>query len=166
MRCGNVEPLVERYVDGSLDAVTAGEMERHVRACGRCAARVTAARLLQAAFVDVPTAKAPEGFTDAVMDAVYREALAPAAAREDAGRPQPVLRMYRRVGLSFVLTAAVLAVSLFIPRLSYSTLLTEHGIGAGVGEGSAVIAQGTLENADQAMRALMGGNTNGGGTAR
>jgi anti-sigma factor RsiW len=190
MRCGNVEPLVERYVDGVLDAPMAQDVERHVRTCGRCTARVAAARRLQAAFAAEPLVRAPRGFTSAVMDAVYREALAPqhaadgegmerqgadggraawglsAFARTGARSPLPVLRMYRRLGLSFVLTAVVLTASLLIPRFSYPALLTEQGIGAGVGRGSAVIAQGTLENANQAMRVLMGGNTSGGGTSR
>jgi anti-sigma factor RsiW len=167
MRCGSVEPLVERFVDGDLDAATAREVETHARACRRCAARVAAARRLLAAFDAEPLARAPEGFTDAVMDAVYREALAPRdATRAGAARSLPVLRMYRRVGLSFVVTGAVLAMSLLIPRFSYSVLLSEQGIGAGFGKEGAVIAQGTLENAGQAMRGLMGGKDGGGGTTR
>jgi len=101
--------------------------------------------------------RAPRGFTDRIMDVVYREALAggPGAA-ESVARPSRLpARVYRRLGLSFVLTAGVLAVSLFIPRTAYSTLVGTGIAGAAFSRESTVAVRSALDGADNAVRGIL-----------
>lgn len=165
MRCMRVEPLIERYVDGALEEPLSREVEKHVGSCARCAARVSAARRLLSAFAAEPAVRAPRGFTDRVMDAVYREAVAPRPAESIRTRSLTTLaRMYRRLGLSFMLTAVVLTASLFIPRAAYPTLFSQNGSGTGFGRGSGSTAavRNALEKADNGVRGLLGEPQNGG----
>ena len=115
---------------------------------------------------------APSGFARKVMDSVYRESLAgrssPAAA---AGRgtvlsaavrmSRPtVARMYRRLGLSFMLTAAVLAASLLVPHGTYSTII---GSGfAAPGTGPSATVQRVLLGAGHAVQGALGEQQIGG----
>jgi anti-sigma factor RsiW len=148
MRCARVEPLVERYVDGSLDAPRAREIDAHAGSCARCTSRIETARRIAAAFAAAPRVRAPRGFADKVMDAVYRQAL--------ANRPRVAPpRFYRKLGLSFVLTAGVLAVSLFIPRAAYSTLVGADISGAAFSRENTVAVKSALDGADNAVRAIL-----------
>jgi anti-sigma factor RsiW len=163
MRCAQVDPYIEAFVDGSLDPRRASEIVAHVGSCAMCAARVRAAgRIVRSLGVE-PRVRAPRGFTDRVMDVVYREALAGGARPQGVERPSRVpARGYRRLGLSFLLTAGVLAASLFIPRIAYPSLMAVSGAGAGfVGEGTTAV-RGALDGADAAMRGMLGENVNGG----
>lgn len=166
MRCAQVDRHVERFVDGALVASLARRIETHVRSCARCAARVDAARALLEGF-GAPLDRAPPGFAARVMDAVYREALAggprPAGSEtRDARRTRMPARIYRRLGLSFVLTAGVLAASLFVPRAAYPGLLGTGSAAAGLTrEGSAVV-RGALNGADSAVRGILRAQVNGG----
>ena len=95
--------------------------------------------------------RAPRGFTDRVMSTVYREALVPrpqtadrhgAAARSlaaDAARRPFALRLYRRIAVSLMLTAVVLAASLLVPHVAYPSLIgTSEGATFGHGPSDAV----------------------------
>jgi anti-sigma factor RsiW len=148
MRCARVEALVERYVDGRLEASAAREIGEHARFCARCTARIETARRIAAAFAAVPPVRAPRGFADRVMDGVYRQALAgPRRAAPE--------RFYRKLGLSFVLTAGVLAVSLFIPRAAYSTLAGTGIAGAAFSRESTLAVKSALDGADNAVRGIL-----------
>ena len=59
-----------------------------------------------------PRLRAPEGFSRRVMEAVYRESLRGGPAALD---PAERSRAFRRVGLSFVFSALVLALMLVAP---------------------------------------------------
>ena len=148
MRCARVEPYIEAFMDGSLDPARVLAIEAHVGSCARCAARARAARRITWALAAEPSVRAPGGFADRVMDAVYRQALAgPPRAAPD--------RFYRKLGLSFVLTAGVLAVSLFIPRASYSTLVGSGTAGAAFSQESTVAVRSALDGADNAVRGIL-----------
>jgi hypothetical protein len=124
--------------------------------------------------------RAPHGFAQRVMDAVYREALAgrslPAgivpsgiAARRGirelagsmAARPT-VSRMYRRLGVSFMLTAAVLAVSLLIPHGGYPTLIRSGSANEALGAGPSAAVQSALIGAGHAVQGALGEQQIGG----
>jgi hypothetical protein len=98
------------------------------------------------------------------MDAVYREALAGGVRTEQrdvlstAGRAPS--RMYRRLGLSFLLAAGVLAASLLVPRVSYPSLVGKGEAGLSQ-EGSAVV-RGALDGAEIAVRGILREQGNGG----
>jgi hypothetical protein len=117
--------------------------------------------------------RAPHGFARKVMDAVYRESLVgrtavpSASARTTllsdavrASRPM-VGRMYRRLGLSFMLTAAVLAASLLVPHGAY-TLLIGSGTDAALGPGPSAAVQNALVGAGHAVRGALGEQLIGG----
>jgi anti-sigma factor RsiW len=167
MRCAQVDRRVERFVDGALDIPLARQIERHLQSCARCAARVDAARALLKGFGAHPD-RAPPGFAARVMDAVYREAL----SRRQETRParMPVQRIYRRLGLSFVLTAGVLAASLFVPRAAYPGLLGAASAAAGFSResdaaalrGYGVAVQNALNGADTVVRGILREQANGG----
>jgi hypothetical protein len=117
------------------------------------------------------TVRAPRGFAQKVMDAVYRESLAgrsPAeaargislAAAARASRPM-VSRMYRRLGLSFMLTAAVLAASLLVPHGAYSTLIG-GGSDTALGAGPSAAVQNVLVGARHAVQGALGEQQIGG----
>jgi anti-sigma factor RsiW len=174
MRCAQVGRRVERFVDGALDVGLAREIGAHLQSCRRCSARVNTARALLRGS-RAPAESAPTGFASRVMEAVYREALA-GGPRVSALEPQErrparlPARVYRRLGLSLVLTAGVLAASLFVPRAAYPGLF---GLGSGAnglsqetstavsrGFGSAV--QSALNGADSVVRSILREQANGG----
>jgi len=106
---------------------------------------------------------APRGFSRRVMNAVYREALAGVPAREPAAAPSPsrVSRLYRRLALSFMLTGAVLAVSLLVPRGAYTTLIGA-GAGTALGAGPSTAVQSALVGAAEAVQGALGERLIGG----
>jgi anti-sigma factor RsiW len=148
MRCAQVDPYIEAFVDGSLDLPRASVIGAHVGSCARCAARARAAGRIVRALSAAPPVRAPRGFADRVMDVVYRQAL--------AGPPRVAPdRFYRKLGLSFVLTAGVLAVSLFIPRAAYSNLAGTGIAGAAFSRESTVAVKSALDGADNAVRGIL-----------
>jgi len=174
MRCVQVGRRVERFVDGALDKGLVQRIEAHLRSCRRCSVRVDAARALLKGS-SAPAEKAPTGFTSRVMAAVYREALSGGArtsaqeTRETLPARLPAL-IYRRLGLSLVLTAGLLAASLFVPRAAYPGLLgsmstsdgfsRESGVAGRRGFGAAV--QSALNEADSVVRGILREQANGG----
>lgn len=107
--------------------------------------------------------RAPRGFSQRVMNAVYREALAGVPAREPAAAASPsrVSRLYRRLALSFMLTGAVLAVSLLVPRGAYPTLIGA-GAGTALGAGPSTAVQSALVGAADAVQGALGERLIGG----
>jgi hypothetical protein len=160
MRCALVEPLVERFVDGTLDSQRAREIEEHARVCVRCTASIEAAAALLKVFAAEPPYRAPREFAARVMDAVYREALAGGSrpAREEQ-RGSPARRLpagiYRRLGLSFVLTAGVLAMSLFIPRVAYPVLIGTGSPAVGFSREGGAVVRSALDGADTVVRGIL-----------
>ena len=126
--------------------------------------------LLEGAREDV---HAPSGFARKVMDAVYRESLAGRASPAGAAGRRAVVtaavrmsrptvaRMYRRLGLSFILTAAVLAASLLVPHGTYSTLIGS-GFNAALGTGPSATVQNVLVDAGHAVQGALGEQQIGG----
>lgn len=165
MRCAQVDRLVELFVDGALEDSQLRKIEAHALSCPRCTGRIRTARGVVESFT-APRERAPSGFTARVMDAVYREAL--------AGRPGPVFRekrpagssgvparMYRRLGLSLLLTAGVLTASLFVPRAAYPGLLGVDFAAGFSREGNAAVRD-ALNGADTAVRGILREHAQGG----
>jgi anti-sigma factor RsiW len=160
MRCARVEPLIERFVDGAVSLRDAREIEAHALTCARCTARIAAARRLSGALGRAQGVRAPRGFAERVMNEVYRQALAGHPAAGSQVPQRTVGKMYRRLGLSFMISAAVLSASLVIPRVAYPTLIGSRGPDAGVG-GSAVV-QSVIQGADKTVRGILGEQQVGG----
>ncbi len=166
MRCAQAGPLVERYVDGVLDPGLARAIRDHAVTCTRCARRIEAARAVRDILASEPALRAPRGFADSVMDAVYREALAgPQAGAREERETRPLLtagsaRTYRRLGLSFLLTAGVLAASLLVPRIAYPTLF--GAAETGLSRDSGAVVRGAMNGAETMVRDILREQENGG----
>jgi anti-sigma factor RsiW len=175
MRCAQIDRHLERFVDGELDIELTQQIEAHLRSCTRCIARVDAARALLKGL-GAPAERAPAGFASRVMAAVYREGLAegPRLSRPESLKTHPALlpaqRIYRRLGLSLVLTAGILGASLFIPRAAYTVLLGSGSAAGGLSRESAVMVprgfgaavQSALNGADSVVRGILREQANGG----
>ncbi len=107
--------------------------------------------------------RAPRGFAQRVMNAVYRDALAGVPAGEPSAVPVPsrVSRLYRRLALSFMLTAAVLLGSLLVPRGAYPTLIGSSA-GTALGAGPSTVVQSALVGAADAVQGALGQRLIGG----
>jgi anti-sigma factor RsiW len=160
MRCGEVRLLTAAFVEGSLGASQARLVEAHTAGCLRCSRELALERRVLEALRTAPPVRAPKGFSDKVMEGVYLQALHGSSAPEPdapALRRLPA-RGYRRLGLSFVVTAAVLAASLLIPRVAYPTLFTS----ADLGTGSATVVREMVQGADRAVQQILTEQNNGG----
>ena len=107
------------------------------------------------------TVRAPRGFADRVMREVYREALSPRPAQTVTS--PTARRLYRRVALSFMLTAVVLAGSLLVPRGAYPTLIAPGESGAALGSGTSAAVQSALAGAAMTVQGALGERLIGGG---
>ncbi len=157
MRCAKVGLLIDRYVDGQLPPDLVEAVGAHEQGCARCAHRVAAARRL-AGFLETDHAlRAPAGFHERVMDAVYRQALkgSPAEPATAAGSPSSKLRTYRRLGLSFMLSAVVLTVSLVLPRGLYPGLIRPESVAAGLSRGAPSAVKDALNGAGRAVQGTL-----------
>ena len=154
MRCRDVGPLADAFAEGRLPKDLAREIEHHAATCARCASLVLDARAVRAALSSAPHARAPRGFTDRVMTAVYRQALVGAAERREEAAKVRAAATYRRLGISFVVTAGILAISLLVPRAAYTGLLT--GRGGEIGTGSNVMVRQVMTGAADAVQEVLG----------
>lgn len=102
MRCETAEGVLHGYLDGELDPVRAGDVERHLRECPLCADELAALESLRAALRDPGLhAAAP-----ASLRRTIRDRLLPALA---AGAPSARARLPQRLG---VVAATILAAAL------------------------------------------------------
>ena len=104
--------------------------------------------------------RAPRGFAGRVMNAVYRESLAARPLSVRVSQPM-ASRLYRRIGLSLALTAAVLAASLLVPHGAYPMLLG-GGREAALGAGPSDAVRSALRGAGDAVQGVLGEQQIGG----
>ncbi len=169
VRCSTVNSLLDRYVDGRLAPGRAAEVSAHLASCSACAARLATARLLAAGLAFQTTAAAPAGFRRNVMEKVYRLGMAGYPSRAvETDKEARRGGFYRRLGLCFMLSAAILAVTLVIPRASYPGILASKVVAADLGSDRTSIVRMTLVGADRLVRGTLmkpgtsDGETNGG----
>ena len=156
MRCSWVFSLLDRYSDGALDPIVAGKVAAHVESCAKCARELALARRMSSALSSEQAVQAPEGFRRGVMEEVYHEALHgwPSVARREEHVAQRG-RFYRRLGLSFLLSAVLLSVSLVVPRASYPTILATRVVEADLSAGGVSIVRTTLIDADRMVQGAL-----------
>jgi anti-sigma factor RsiW len=160
MRCAQGERLIERYVDEALDEDEARRLEAHAAACPRCTKRIEVARGVARALHEATVLPSPNGFAQKVMAEVYRQELSGKRASSErvagAGSPSAAgARFYRRLGLSFLLTAGVLAVSLLVPHAAYSTLVGNGSSTAGVSREGERFVQSAIVGAGSTVRGIL-----------
>ena len=132
MRCRRVDNLLERYADGRVGTSLARRIEVHLQGCEGCAAALREVIALAERLQAFPAATAPDDLESRIMAAIAREA----ALRDSelaSDRRAEVNPLYRRLGLSFVLTAALLAGSLFIPHGAYFSLVGSPAVATYLG---------------------------------
>lgn len=156
MRCSRVDRYIERYLDERLPQYRRQQVAEHLRGCPRCQLHLEEAKGVTLSLEATERQHAPEGFSARVMNEVFREQRQ--ARREEPRRPE-VGRIYRRLGYSFVTTAAVLTLSLFVPRIAYSNLIHADLLAANLEKGRPASVERIINNAGQGMRSMIGGET-------
>ena len=81
MRCSWCEPLLDAYVDGSLDAARGGAVSAHLSACAACDATHRRLRVVDGLLMTARASELRADFTEHVMSAV-RLLPAPAPLRK------------------------------------------------------------------------------------
>lgn len=147
MRCADIGRLVDRYVDALLPASAAAGLERHAAGCAACRRRIGAARELSRLLAaEASVARPARGFSDRVMDRVWRETLwKPSAAATNAEASRFASRGFRRLGFSVMLGAAVLIAGIALPRT----------VGLGAAGGGPAIVERMLSGADGAVKGVL-----------
>jgi anti-sigma factor RsiW len=159
MRCAEVGRLVDRYVDGRLAVERKADLERHANGCATCRRLITEARELGRMLAsEAAAARAPRGFTDRVMDRVYRGTLWQPAARPGPAAGEPV-RGYRRLGLCVMLGAAALVALVVVPRAGLPAVA-----GSGLAGNGSVLVKSVLDGADGVVQGAL--SAAGGSAAR
>lgn len=153
MRCRRVDRLIERYVDGRLPNRLASKIAGHLEGCDRCARSIARARIVAEALPATGRMHAPGSLVSRVMDEVHREGI---VRRSNADRTGAAAPLYRRLGYSFVVTAALLVASLFVPRLAYPNLLQSGLLATSLGEGRPAAVAQLIQDAGQRFGAAIG----------
>lgn len=156
MRCNRVDRLLERYLDGVLTGRTAEAVRNHLARCPRCAASERLARTVArgAAAAD-PAAgyAAPAHLAERVMAEVYRLPL-PGGKLAEAGERSGVTGGFRRLGLSFISSAILLAASLLVGRGGYSSVVDAGLLAADLGKGEPTVVMEILRSAGGVVEGL------------
>jgi len=167
--CRTAGLLLDRYVDGALKPGRAEEIAAHLESCAACARRAALARRLASGLASPSAVPAPAGFRGKVMDEVHRLGMAGYPSRaEEVDREARRGGFYRRLGFCFMVSAALLAISLGIPRASYPTIVASKVVAADLAADRASIVRATLMGADRLVRGTLmkpagpEGETNGG----
>jgi anti-sigma factor RsiW len=123
MRCERFRMLMERYMDKTLPPRPSERAAVHAARCPACRASLEDALRIRALLASAPEPSPPADLGARIMERVMLEwDRYPAdvrGARSARGRPNG----YRRLGLSLVVAAAVLGVSLLIPGIAYTEVL-------------------------------------------
>jgi anti-sigma factor RsiW len=67
VRCSSCEPLLDRYVEGTLSAREMARVSSHLRTCERCEALLTELRVIDALLATTAPVELAPNFTFAVM---------------------------------------------------------------------------------------------------
>jgi len=159
MRCSRVEVLIDRYVDGRLSPRLVARTRCHIERCDRCRA-LEASALALAGALKPEVVHAPEGFSGRVMQQVYR---AERAEAQGGTQPNEAGRLYRRLGYSFVATAAILSASLLVPRLAYPNLIRPDTLAAELAVGRPAAIARIIDDAGTGLREAIGPTSAGSG---
>lgn len=114
MNCRQVNKLLDRYVDGKTSDREKNLINEHIEVCKKCGNSFLRASALKEALMQKGRGfLAPENFTGIVMDEVIRTSV---KTNENTGVSLESYRMaIRRLGISMVLTAAVMMINTGLP---------------------------------------------------
>lgn len=112
MNCAEIQPLLHPYFDGELDLVRNLEVERHLKSCAPCAAKIESLRSLRTALRENDMAyRAPDALRETLRQMAAGRASAPAETKVPARRADPWLWKF----LAFGATAFALLTILLRP---------------------------------------------------
>ena len=121
------------------------------RAMGSPADRAVHERIALSAARE-PRVQAPEGLLDGVMQAVYRESLRGFTALEE---PAAAARTYRRIGWSFVLSAALVTAVLIAPTGMLRAPQWSDGVARVLRADERSVVRNVLAGVDRAVRGAL-----------
>ena len=146
MRCSSCEPLLDRYLEGTLTPRELSEISAHVRECGGCANLIEELKVVDALLLTTSVPELPANFTFAVM-AETRSLPAPKPHRQ---------RVWSFIAV-YLAAAWVAAVAIFLASgatfSKFGTALTSFGsrvasdlssAASGVGHGAPALATFSL----------------------
>lgn len=157
MRCRQVDRLIEPYLDGRLTGARVSRLEEHLHRCPSCRARVGEAARVRQVLAEEVRPQAPHGFAARVMSQVYAEESLRRPARARQGR----VPVYRRLGYSFMASAAVLGLSLFIPRLAYPSIIGTQAVALELGRSRPASVVQILDDAGRGVGRVINLQTKG-----
>jgi hypothetical protein len=96
--------------------------------------------------------RAPDGLLDSVMRAVYRESLRGSPGLEE---PAAAARAYRRIGWSFVLSAALVAAALLVPSGLLPAGARADGVARVLRAGEQSVVRNVLSGAEAVVRGAL-----------
>lgn len=124
MYCHKAELLINRYLKDKLDTREMVSFKDHLAICKSCSSSLKIAKALLEEQGLQPAVKAPGGFTEDVMSAVFSlEADKKAHPTEYDQKGWSMA--YRRLGFSLVLTAGIIVFSFLVPAFrGYSGVIS------------------------------------------
>lgn len=113
MKCSQMHELIDRYLDGIQEGYDMESFRQHIRQCKSCRIMLDEKRELMYLFKSDAGPEVPLNFTNKVMESV-KDLKAPARVKAQKGCAisYPV---FRRLGVSMLLTAVLMIFSIFIP---------------------------------------------------
>jgi hypothetical protein len=123
MKCHEAARLIDKYINNQLDSKASDSYITHIKNCSDCRTDLELARRLSAERSGLEGRarfKAPDGFTSSVMSEIYglkaeRKPVSAGDSPKLTFRPQTWKPVYSRLGLSLILTGAIIVFSMLAP---------------------------------------------------
>ncbi len=113
MRCSSCEPLLDRYVEATLQPRQMSAVSAHLRTCDACASLLTELRVVDALLATTPPSELAPNFTFAVMAEVN------GIRMHEPRRISPwALLAFYLVGAWIALTGAYVVFGSHVPRIA------------------------------------------------
>lgn len=113
MKCKQAVELTDRYLEKRLESKMLEALQEHLNECLSCRYVFEERKELFVLLEAEAEIKAPSGLTDSIMEAVFKIEVPARVINNNCRRiSYPV---FRRLGVSMLLTAAIMIFSMFIP---------------------------------------------------
>jgi anti-sigma factor RsiW len=121
MKCRQVFDLLDSYIDEGLDPMSTSLVREHLGSCSQCSNEWNLRRELGYLMKNGSPVKAPEGFTEQVMAAIQGMAVQ-YSGNLRMGMEASYNAIYRRLGYSMLLAAAVMLLTISLPYGKYNVM--------------------------------------------
>lgn len=114
MKCSQADDLIDKYIEGRLSIESANKLEEHIKECDRCRRELYTRKSVYILMTNDRTIKAPDGFEKIVMSAI--EGIdSKVIWKQHAAGQEKYNRVYRRLGISMVISACIMLFSVSLP---------------------------------------------------